>query len=213
VVTLATRIMFQPTLDGLTAMKDHVHRAGQELSSENICQLIAFCCTVGSMIGGPDYDQELGRAITETTGTPAVTTASAVKAALAALKVERLALVTPYTREITQREKELMEAEGYLITKAVSYHENLPPAELRNEMIGRLDPQEAYDLALAADGEKNQAIFISCTNLRTLEIISDLEARTGKQVITSNQAAMWHALRTLGLADKLTGFGTLLAEY
>ncbi len=213
VVTLATRIMFEPTISGLKAMKDHVHRAGQELSSENICQLIVFCCTVGSMIDGGDSDLALADSITEATGTPAITVTSAVKAAFTALGVRRLALVTPYTREITLKEKDILEADGYRITRAVSYHDQLPPQDLRNDMIGRLSPRDAYGLALQADGEDNEAVFISCTNLRTLEIISDLESRINKPVITSNQATMWHALRTLGLTDKHNGNGVLLSEH
>ena len=50
VSTYATRILFEPTIQGLKAMKEHVKRATDELSSEGICQAIAFCCTVGSMI-------------------------------------------------------------------------------------------------------------------------------------------------------------------
>ena len=51
VAAYATRILFEPTLEGLKAMKDHVGRAAAELSSEGVSHLIAFCCTVGSMIG------------------------------------------------------------------------------------------------------------------------------------------------------------------
>ncbi|GAB7544170.1 hypothetical protein CS8_038420 [Cupriavidus sp. 8B] len=41
-------------------------------------------------------------------------------------------------------------------------------------------------------------------------IIEDIE-RAGKPVITSNQAPFWHCLRTLGVTDRPTGFGGLLA--
>ena len=56
VATYATRILFEPTIKGLKAMRQDVGRATLELSSEGICDIIAFCCTVGSMIGGADYD-------------------------------------------------------------------------------------------------------------------------------------------------------------
>ena len=213
VVTLSTRIMFQPSLSGLREMKNQVERAARELSSEDICQAIAFCCTVGSMIEGRDYDGQLAAAISRMAGVPAVTTTSAVKAAFTALGVDRLALATPYTQEITQKEKEILEESGYRITRAVSHHHHLPPAELRNEMIGRLAPEVAHELALAADGPDNQAIFISCTNLAAIDIIEKVEAETGKPVVTSNQATMWLALRTLGLEDRLAGFGVLFEKH
>ena len=53
-------------------MKDHVERASLELSSEGICDIIAFCCAVGSMMDGSKYDQEIIRRIEETSGEPAI---------------------------------------------------------------------------------------------------------------------------------------------
>jgi hypothetical protein len=41
VATYATRILFEPTLEGLKAMKDHVGRAAAELSSPSAAQLAA----------------------------------------------------------------------------------------------------------------------------------------------------------------------------
>jgi maleate cis-trans isomerase len=66
-------------------------------------------------------------------------------------------------------------------------------------------------LALDVTSEENEAIFISCTNLRAIEIIQLLEQETGKPVITSNQAAMWHALRRLGINDAIEGYGRLFS--
>jgi maleate isomerase len=46
-------------------------------------------------------------------------------------------------------------------------------------------------------------VFVSCTNYRTFEVIERLEADLGKPVVTSNQATLWDALRTLGVDDDL----------
>jgi maleate isomerase len=43
-----------------------------------------------------------------------------------------------------------------------------------------------------------------------VEIIEALEKNTGKPVITSNQATLAMALRTMGVKEKVRGFGTLL---
>jgi maleate isomerase len=194
-------------------MHNHVQRAAKELSSEDICQAIAFCCTVGSMIDGADFDRQLTETITSLTGVPAVTTASAVKAAFAALGVNSISLVTPYTKEITEKEKDILEKSGYRVTQALSFHHDLPSNELRNEMIGHLPAEAAYEMGLEADNPECQVVFISCTNFPTLDIIEKLEAKINKPVVTSNQATMWHALRTLDLQDHLQGFGTLLSQY
>jgi maleate cis-trans isomerase len=212
VAVYATRILFEPTLQGLRDMKDHVERAAAELSSEGICDRIAFCCTVGSMIGGADYDEELIRMMEETSGTPALTATTAVKAALKSLNVKRIAMATPYTRQINELERNLMESMGYEVTDIAGYHDALEPDALRNDMIGRLEPEAAYTLGRNVDSARNEAIFISCTNFRAIEIIHRLEQDTGKPVITSNQATLWHCLRSQGIRDSLDRVGRLFKE-
>ena len=42
-----------------------------------------------------------------------------------------------------------------------------------------------------------EAIFVSCTNLATYDVIAPLEAELGKPVITANQVTMWAMLEAL----------------
>ena len=213
VTTYSTRILFEPTMKGLRAMKNHIERASSELSSEGISHIILFCCTIGSMMGGGDYDREIIDLIEKTTGTTAITTTTAVKTALNALNIRRVAIATPYTLETTRYEKEWLERQGYQVTKIIGYHEAVSPERFKNEMIGRLYPEVAYELGLKVNGDENEAIFISCTNFRTIEIIQRLEEKTGKPVISSNQATMWHALRKVGIKDSIRGYGRLFERY
>jgi maleate isomerase len=54
-------------------------------------------------------------------------------------------------------------------------------------------------------------IFLSCTNLRTLDLIEPLEASTDLPVISSNLALAWHLGRLTGKADAMQGPGRLFA--
>ena len=56
------------------------------------------------------------------------------------------------------------------------------------------------------------ALFISCGALPSIEIIEALEARTGKPVVTSNQAMAWDALRLAGVEDRVVGCPTFCLE-
>jgi maleate isomerase len=213
VAAYASRVLFEPTLDGLRAMKNHVERASLELSSEGICQIIAFCCTVGSMLGGYEGEEEILHLIEKTAGIPAITTATAVHAAFDVLQVKRVAVATPYTSEINRSEKESLRHRGIHVTDIQGFHESLAPHQLKNDMIGRLTPEDAYAMVQKVNGQDNQAIFISCTNFRAIEIIERLEKETGKSVISSNQATLWFALRKLRIKDRIKGFGRLLEEH
>jgi maleate isomerase len=53
-------------------------------------------------------------------------------------------------------------------------------------------------------------LFVSCTALRTSLVVAELEASLGKPVVASNTALLWHALRLIGNADPVSGFGRLL---
>lgn len=56
----------------------------------------------------------------------------------------------------------------------------------------------------ALDHEGADGVFISGTNYRTFEIIEQLEADLDKPVVTSNQATLWDALRTMGVDADLS---------
>jgi maleate isomerase len=75
--------------------------------------------------------------------------------------------------------------------------------------FGKITPDYLKDFALSIDQKDADVIFLSCSGIRSLDIIDEVEALTGKPVITSNQAQMWHALRIAGVDDKLSGFGKI----
>lgn len=62
---------------------------------------------------------------------------------------------------------------------------------------------------MIVDDPESEALFISCTNLHTIEIIEKLENDLHKPVITSNQATTWNILRLAGIDDKIQGYGQL----
>ena len=83
---------------------------------------------------------------------------------------------------------------------------------LSNDGQGALSPQAVYELGLRADHPDAEALVLSCTDMRSVEIIAELEAATGKPVITSNQAMLYQAMKAIGYSEPLQGFGVLLAR-
>jgi len=63
---------------------------------------------------------------------------------------------------------------------------------------------------VAAAAGAVDAVFISCGNFRTFEILQPLEEDLGVRVVSSNQAALWQALRLAGYREPLDGLGALL---
>jgi hypothetical protein len=61
--------------------------------------------------------------------------------------------------------------------------------------IWRVSCEEVVRAVRAADRPDAQAVFISCTNLATYDVIAPLERELGKPVLTANQVTMWAALQ------------------
>ena len=56
------------------------------------------------------------------------------------------------------------------------------------------------DLARRTAQGGGDAVFLSCTNLRTYDLIASLEQELGVPVITANQVTMWAVLAAAGVA-------------
>lgn len=167
-------------------------------------QVIGYGCTSGSLFKGKDHGQELEQRITERTGIPAVATAQAVIEALRELQIQKICVATPYVREINELERRFLEQNEINVLQMKGM--NL----LDNREIGSKDSNVTYELAKQAYLPGAQGIFISCTNLRTIEIIDRLEKELGVSVISSNTATFWAMLMKAGAQKKLEGFGKLL---
>jgi maleate isomerase len=180
---------------------------GARLLRDAGVELILYGCTSGSFIGGKDYEKRLEMAIEEEVNVPVVSTSTAVIEALKILDAREIIVVTPYTEEINAREREFLEANDFAVLdiRGLGFEDN--------GAIGRLEPYTAYRLAKASFTDEAEAIFISCTNWRTFEIIEALENDLGVPVVTSNQASLWLALREMDVMEKIPELGRLLTEY
>ena len=178
-------------------------QAAASMSELNL-GVVVFAHTSGSMLAGPAYDAELVKTIGEAAGCSAVTTASAVVEALQLCEVRRLALLTPYPEEMTLKEVEFLEAA--IPGLDVVSHRSLGVG--RGADLGDMEPIEAYRQSRVIDCSQADALFLSGTNWRTVEVIEAIESDLGKLVFTANQVSMWAALRKLSIESSI-GFGDL----
>lgn len=204
----------EPSPAALMEMEKEVYKAASMIMAVNP-GVIVVGCTSGSFIKGLGYDQKLIKKIHGLTQAKAITTSTAVIEALKLLKVTKVAVATPYTEEVNEKEREFIEAHGIRVTriKGLGYSKPVKAYPLASQPvsgIGLLEPSVAYNLAQDVDTPEADGIFISCTNFRTVEIIEALEKNMGKPVVTSNQASMAMALRVMGIKERVIGFGSLL---
>ena len=144
----AARVLLtETTPEALMEMEKDLER--QALMIESVKPIaVAYACTSGSFIGGPDWDNEIKAKIKSIAGCPAVTTSSAMLDAVNALGIKNLGVVTPYIDRINVEEKKFFESNGIpvgaimglQITDAEILHAQTP--ETIMEMVRKIDSSE-----------------------------------------------------------------------
>jgi maleate isomerase len=202
-----TRIpMRSPNYQELTHLADRVEEAAGLLADARV-DVIAFNCTLGSLIRGVGYDREIIERIQKATGVPATTTATAVLEGLRTLGIGKLVLVTPYVEEMNQIERAFLEAQGFQVLS----HKGLGLQDPFEQM--GVEPARWYRMAKEEEDTRADGYFLSCAGIRVVDVLGSLEEALGKPVIASNQALAWHCLKILGVREPVQGYGALLSDH
>ena len=192
-------------VDDSKAMLQHVERAADELGSAH-ADVIAFACTASSFVEGVEGEIDLRDRIERAGEAKAVTTSGSVAGGLRTLGVRRVVVATPYPDELNVLEKQFLEDEGIEVLTIAGM------GIVDAFSIGKVTPQETYEFARRVWQDDADGMFISCTNLRTIDVLAQLEAELSVPVISSNLATCWGCLRALGHHDPIDGYGRLLSE-
>lgn len=204
VSALITRLALRGSSDReLMAMLDGLEGAARLLADAGVATIVFHCTAVSTF--APHLGDEIRRRITGASGVPAFATSEALAAAFAALGARRITLLTPYNDKVHAREITFLAGLGVEVVSDANLG-----LETNGEMA-RLTPEDLLAWAEGATAMASDAIFLSCTALRSAGLIAALERRTGRPVVTSNQAMVWHCLRTQAIAADRPAFGRLFA--
>lgn len=181
------------TPETIAAMADRLTASAALLPPTHGFDVIAYACTSAACQLGPGRVADLIRAGRQTRHVTDPLTAA--DAALKALGAGRVGVVSPYIESVAQPLCAAFAARGHTVPSAVSFGEQV------EANVARID--EASIIAAAqgvARAAPVDAVFLSCTNLRTATIIEPLEERLGVPVLSSNQVLAWHMARLAGAA-------------
>ncbi len=186
-----TRIAFDnpTTPENLRATGPRLRDAAALLVPDVPLAGIGFACTSAGAVLGDDLPALIGdkRA-------PISTPAGGAVRAFRAMRVEKIALMTPYLPETTAPVADYFKAQGIAVVKRHS----LGHADDRD--MARLDGAAVMEAALEADHPGAEALFLSCTAISALDVIPRLEARLQKPVLSANLALYWSMLDQAGIA-------------
>lgn len=175
-----------PDSDQMTAMGETNISEPLRLIAAVSPDVIFYGCTSATMAQGLNFDERLKTSIAATTGAFCITAAGALIEALSALKVTKIGFASPYVQNVNDLAIKFLSDAGFETVARSELEKSLNSTEQ-----GALTPDEVYTLAVQADSPETEAIVLSCTDLRAVEVVERLEAKTGKPVVTSNQAMMF----------------------
>jgi maleate isomerase len=152
-----------------------------------------YACTSGSFVGGVAWEAELRQAMEDAGCVNPVTSSHAAMQAFRLAGAERVAVCAPYSGSLTRRLVSFVEESGFDVVAAqyLGLHRG----------IAMVSQSTIRDLVRQVDGSGADAVFVSCTSLRTFGLLAELEAELGVPVFTSNQVSLWAALRAAGALD------------
>ncbi|MEM6588611.1 MAG: Asp/Glu racemase [Pseudomonadota bacterium] len=199
-----TRIESAPSVtpESLAAMEARMVNSASLLPAG--LDAIGYGCTSASVVIGPEAVAAQKRAVQP--GVPVTNPISAVMAGLDAVGAKRIAMVTPYATDVVAPMRAFLERHGFEVLSERSFDER---DDRRVPRISEQSTLKAMREAVAA-AEGVEAVFSSCTNLRSFGIIDAAEAELGVPVISSNSGLLWHLAR-LGGVERIHGPGRLFS--
>ena len=190
------------TNETLKKMADDIPNVTKEILPDQKLDCVAYGCTSGTIAAG--YQSIFEKVNLVKPNTKVTTPITSAINALKALGINNLSIFTPYTDEINQSVINYFKIEGGIEILELSYFDIASDLD-----IGKVDPQHVFETLVKIDLTKSDALFISCTALPVLSVISELEKKINKVVLSSNQTLIWDTLKEINYNNKVEGFGEL----
>jgi maleate isomerase len=185
-------------------------RCAAELTDARV-DILGYACLVAIMAMGPGYhrvsqDRLRKRTRAEGADIPVISSAGALLEGLERLGAKRIALVAPYMKPLTKMVVDYIEAEGVSVVDYVALE--IP----ENLEVGCHDVKLLPAIAGGLNYGTVDAIVLSaCVQMPSLGVIAQVEAMTGKPVLSAAVATTYAILRQLELDRIVPGAGALLS--
>jgi maleate isomerase len=192
---------FPLTSENLIKMSSTITEISEDILPNEKLDCVVYGCTSGTIAAGYEtIKKKINLAKPEAKVT---TPSTAAINALRKMKINNIAIFTPYSKALNDEVIDYFEKENFNITSNAYF-------DISNDLdIGKVDENYLYETLLKMDLGDADALFISCTALPALSIIDKLEKKLNKVVLSSNQVLIWDTLQSIGKKSSIDGFGKL----
>ena len=171
----------------LRKMMEDLPNSIELFPSEVILDVIGYACTSGATIIGPDKVKDIIN--NQYKDVEVTDTISSVCEALKVLEVKKIGFVSPYVESVSTEMRRFLSGKGFDVNSLISFE------QCSESVVASIRESDTLKAVAEAATHDVEAIFVSCTNLKTFSILDHAEALTGKPVLSSNQVLAWSMLR------------------
>jgi len=189
------------TIENLRAMSGDITRAATGILPGLGVDVMIYGCTSGTVAIGEAKLQRLIQIAQP--GVPVTNPVAAARAALQAFDALRISILTPYSKIVNAAVLKCFQDQGFDVLNIEGFG-----LEDDIEMAG-LPSAAIFEAGMQICDQEAEALFISCTAIRSASVANELEQKLGIPVVTSNQALVWHCLQLIDNPAPVSGFGRL----
>ena len=192
---LHSRIPCHPkvTPETLSQMEIDLPTAAELLPTTARYDVIGYACTSASTIIGTDKVKSLIQS--KHTNTQVTDPIDSVIKGMKKLNCKKIAFVSPYSATVTEVLKNYLEKQSFQITDIICFNED------NDSIVAKISEHDTLRAIIDVNDSSNDAVFASCTNLKTFNIINEAEKSIKKPVISSNLALAWNMLNISGVKN------------
>lgn len=191
------------TAENLRRMQPALEAGAALILPGEALDAICYSCTSASVVIGDDAVTAAIRRAKP--GVAVVTPPGAAARALEALGARRISVLTPYTIETSRPLADYFAERGFGLARVTCLGLD------DDREMARITPAALVTAAVAAMAPDADALFISCTALRSAQVAGAIEAVIGRPVVTSNLATAWACLRLCGDGRPRPELGRVMA--
>jgi maleate isomerase len=195
----------EAAIDGLNA---HLSDGARQLAAAKV-EVVSMAGTTNSFYKGTDGSTWMESEMRAGSGLPSVASSPSVAQALRRYGARKLSIATPYPEWNNQKLREYFTSLGF---EVLNVEGDRRIADGHAQHMNDQDPEEIADFGVRICRDEADALFCSCSGWRAMEAAAAMEERTGKLVVTTNQATIWRSLKLIGVNQAKPGFGRLLDE-
>ena len=200
------RIPFENPLthENYLKMADHLPKIVENILPDQKLDTVVYGCTSGTVaIGEERITSQVHKS------KPGVYVTTPITAALRAFKkldINKIAILTPYPKLVNEIVYDYLQKRRIEVDSFSGFN-----LEYDSD-IAKVDPQHLIKIIKDIDYSNVDAIFVSCTALRIVEVLQEIEHLIKKPIVSSNQAIIWDSIRSTKIKSSIEGYGKLLLD-